>query len=118
MSEGICIIKLTGFQSSLYTGFSLSRKSNFIVEAIVFFLLLAEKRHNMFINVIINSCDSFYILQKSNSADREREYIGFSSWSARKHFYLCGNFKTYLTSGHCILWRPKARNVVVGWDFI
>ena len=87
-------------QGLFYTGFSLSRKSNFIVEAIVFFFLLAEKRHNTFINIIINSCDLFWTFHKSNSTNREREYMVFSYWSVRGHLHLCGDFKSYLSSGH------------------
>lgn len=49
---------ITG-QSLFYMGFSLSRKNNFIVETVVFFFL-AEKRHNPFINIIINSCDAIW----------------------------------------------------------
>lgn len=87
-------------QALFYMGFSLSRKSSSIVAAVVFFFLLAEKRHKTFINTIINSCDLFWILHKSNSTNRERECMVLSYWSARKHPYLCGNFKTYFSSGH------------------
>lgn len=83
-----------------YTGFSLSRKSNFIVEEIVFFFLSAEKRHDIFVNMIINSCDLFWVLHKGNSANRETEYMVFNYWSARKHPCLCGNFKIYFSSRH------------------
>lgn len=49
-------------QTLFYMGLSLSKRNNFIVETVVFFFFffLAEKRHNAFINIIINSCDAFW----------------------------------------------------------
>ena len=87
-------------QALFFTGFSLSRKSNFTVEAIDFFFHFAEKRHNMFIRIIIINCDLFCIICKSDSTDRERECMIFSHWPVRKHLYLCVNFQTNSSSGH------------------